>query len=86
MNKWTRFKQDVMKSIHADTVNKRKTFENQLRQPLQMPVKFKDNSGNAKKEEAEYSEKDVLNINYLSSVDYQFKAAKQKRSLLELSH
>lgn len=43
---------------------------------MQMPVKFKDKSAASKKEEEQYTEKDILNINYLSSVDYQFKAAK----------
>eukprot|EP00347_Sterkiella_histriomuscorum_P006322 403353199 len=89
MNKWTRFKQDIVKTVHAETVNKKQNFEKQLRKPQQMPVKFqqkdavRSSSVGVTQVEAQYTEKDVLNINYLSSVDYIFKAAKQKRKMME---
>jgi hypothetical protein len=35
-----------------------------------MPVKFKDKSVTKKDSEFEFTDQDVLNINYLSSVDY----------------
>jgi CRP-like cAMP-binding protein len=40
MNRWTKFKQDMLHSIRSDSINKRRTFENQLRKPVQMPAKL----------------------------------------------
>lgn len=48
-----------------------------------MPVKFKQKATKKEDSEDAFTENDVLNTNYLSSVDYIFKAAKQKRNMLE---
>ncbi|CDW71126.1 cyclic nucleotide-binding domain containing protein [Stylonychia lemnae] len=63
-----------------------RNFERQLRKPQQMPVKFKQKAINKQDQEDAFTEQDVLNTNYLSSVDYIFKAQKQKRNMLEVQH
>ena len=46
-----------------------------------MPVKFKNKCFDEK--ESEFTEKDILSTNYLTSVDYLFKATKEKRLMIE---
>ena len=83
MNRWTKFKHDMLHSIRSDSINKRRTFENQLRKPVQMPAKlpFKEsnNDGSSPVEESHLKDTDVLSTNYLASAQYIFKAAKKKR-------
>lgn len=40
MNRWTKFKQDMLHSIRSESTNKKQSFETQLRKPIQMPVKL----------------------------------------------
>jgi hypothetical protein len=40
MNRWTKFKQDVVHSIKSEAVNKRKGYDKQMRKPVLMPVKM----------------------------------------------
>jgi hypothetical protein len=71
MNRWTKFKKDVMHSIRSESINKKKDFNNQLRKPVNMPVKLpmKPTSKDESKplQESYLEEKDVLNTNYLAS-------------------
>lgn len=71
MNRWTKFKKDVMHSIRSESINKKQDFNNQLRKPVNMPVKLpmKPTSKDESKplQESYLEEKDVLNTNYLAS-------------------
>ncbi len=80
MNRWTKFKQDVVHSIKSEAVNKRKGYDKQMRKPVLMPVKMpyqaKSNDLSEPMAEAIVKESEVLNTNYLTSAEYIFKAAK----------
>ena len=80
MNRWTKFKQDVVRSIKSEAVNKRKGYDKQMRKPVLMPVKMpyqaKSNDLSEPMAEAIVKESEVLNTNYLTSAEYIFKAAK----------
>lgn len=40
MNRWTKFKKDVLHTIRSESINKKQGFDKQLRKPIQMPVKL----------------------------------------------
>ena len=48
-----------------------------------MPVKFTEKARSKEDGEVKLTENDVLNTNYLSSVDYIFKSSKIKRTMIE---
>jgi hypothetical protein len=60
-----------MHSIRSESINKKQDFNNQLRKPVNMPVKLpmKPTSKDESKplQESYLEEKDVLNTNYLAS-------------------
>lgn len=80
MNRWTKFKQDVVHSIKSEAVNKKKGYDKQMRKPVLMPVKMPykatPNDQSEPLAEAIVKESEVLNTNYLTSAEYIFKAAK----------
>jgi hypothetical protein len=71
MNRWTKFKKDMLHTIRSESINKKQGFEKQLRKPIQMPVKLpikatsKDETAPLK--ENLLKETDVLSTNYLAS-------------------
>lgn len=85
MSRWTKFKKDVVHSVRSENTNKKRSFENQLRKPAQMPVKMPIKASVKDEGAAEtyLKETDVLSTNYLASASYIFKAAKQKREMIE---
>lgn len=40
MNRWTKFKKDVVHSVQSESINKKKGYDNQMRKPVLMPVKL----------------------------------------------
>jgi uncharacterized protein (UPF0305 family) len=34
MNRWTKFKQDILHSIRSESINKKRSFDKQLRKPI----------------------------------------------------
>jgi hypothetical protein len=88
MNRWTKYKQDMVHSIKSEAINKRKGYEKQMRKPVLIPVKM-PYQPKPKQDHCEpmgetiIKESEVLNTNYLTSAEYIFKAAKQKRELID---
>jgi hypothetical protein len=40
MNRWTKFKKDVMHTVQSESLNKKKGYENTMRKPVLVPVKM----------------------------------------------
>ena len=80
MNRWAKYKQDVVHSIKSEATNKKKGYDKQMRKPVLMPMKMpyqaKPNDHSEPLAEAIVKESEVLNTNYLTSAAYIFKAAK----------
>lgn len=76
MNRWTKFKNDMVHTVRAESINKKQDYDKQLRRPVHMPVKMPIKTVKNEQKENLLKEADVLNTNYLASAEYIFKAAK----------
>ena len=80
MNRWTKFKKDIVHTVQSESLNKKKGYDNTMRKPVLIPVKLplKATSGDTSvpNQESLMKESDVISTNYLASAEYIFKAAK----------
>ena len=87
MNRWTKFKKDVVHTVQSESQNKKKGYDNTMRKPVLIPVKLpikgSSNDSSEPAQETMMKESDVISTNYLATAEYIFKSAKQKRDMLE---